>query len=244
MVEAIKETTSGERSSGRIAMRRFEEMDWDKNGMVNFKEFLFAYTRWKQVRTTGTLVSVPVLVHPPTVSDDDAAMPVARETAVCFYSLKFSHTSSTTRALTPWFWPFSCRGCCSGMERPSQTLENPPREEYRLALLALAAVVSCRNPGIRPEIKMVRRCKGKNGGITIGLSRSSSISRACIKRASMISTADELTSQLSTFAIPEKLNDVIIRTSDWNRDDHTFTSAPPFEYIPPEARGLACSSPL
>ncbi|XP_024968551.1 probable calcium-binding protein CML21 [Cynara cardunculus var. scolymus] len=46
MVRAINETTSGERSSGRIAMRRFEEMDWDKNGMVNFKEFLFAFTKW------------------------------------------------------------------------------------------------------------------------------------------------------------------------------------------------------
>lgn len=23
-----------------------EEMDWDKNGMVNYKEFLFAFTRW------------------------------------------------------------------------------------------------------------------------------------------------------------------------------------------------------
>lgn len=23
-----------------------EEMDWDKNGMVSFKEFLFACTRW------------------------------------------------------------------------------------------------------------------------------------------------------------------------------------------------------
>ncbi|ONK68204.1 uncharacterized protein A4U43_C05F8780 [Asparagus officinalis] len=46
MVQAINETTSGERSSGPIAMRRFEEMDWDKNGMVTFKEFLFAFTRW------------------------------------------------------------------------------------------------------------------------------------------------------------------------------------------------------
>lgn len=46
MVDAINETTSGERSSGRIAMKRFEEMDWDKNGMVTFKEFLFAFTRW------------------------------------------------------------------------------------------------------------------------------------------------------------------------------------------------------
>ncbi|KAM7251880.1 hypothetical protein ACFE04_023763 [Oxalis oulophora] len=44
MIEAINE--SGERSSGRIAMKRFEEMDWDKNGMVNFKEFLFAFTGW------------------------------------------------------------------------------------------------------------------------------------------------------------------------------------------------------
>ncbi|KAI9100087.1 hypothetical protein K1719_024305 [Acacia pycnantha] len=46
MVEAINETISGERSSGRIAMKRFEEMDWDNNGMVSFKEFLFAFTRW------------------------------------------------------------------------------------------------------------------------------------------------------------------------------------------------------
>jgi hypothetical protein len=23
-----------------------EEMDWDRNGMVNFKEFLFAFTHW------------------------------------------------------------------------------------------------------------------------------------------------------------------------------------------------------
>ncbi|KAG6520666.1 probable calcium-binding protein CML21 [Zingiber officinale] len=46
MVHAINETTAGERSSGRIAMKRFEEMDWDKNGMVTFKEFLFAFTSW------------------------------------------------------------------------------------------------------------------------------------------------------------------------------------------------------
>ncbi|XP_019183147.1 PREDICTED: probable calcium-binding protein CML21 [Ipomoea nil] len=46
MVQAINETACGERSSGRIAMKRFEEMDWDKNGTVSFKEFLFAFTRW------------------------------------------------------------------------------------------------------------------------------------------------------------------------------------------------------
>ncbi|XP_024976575.1 probable calcium-binding protein CML21 [Cynara cardunculus var. scolymus] len=48
MVLAIEETTSGgpSDSDGQIAMQRFEEMDWDNNGMVNFKEFLFAFTRW------------------------------------------------------------------------------------------------------------------------------------------------------------------------------------------------------
>lgn len=46
MVDAINETSSGKPSSGRVAMQRFEEMDWDKNGMVNFKEFLFAFTNW------------------------------------------------------------------------------------------------------------------------------------------------------------------------------------------------------
>jgi len=46
MIQAINETTAGERSSGRIGVKRFEEMDWDKNGTVTFKEFLFAFTRW------------------------------------------------------------------------------------------------------------------------------------------------------------------------------------------------------
>ncbi|MED6119122.1 putative calcium-binding protein cml21 [Stylosanthes scabra] len=44
MIEAINE--SWEPSSKRIAIKRFEEMDWDKNGVVSFKEFLFAFTRW------------------------------------------------------------------------------------------------------------------------------------------------------------------------------------------------------
>lgn len=37
---------------------------------------------------------------------------------------------------------------------------------------------------------------------------------------------------------------VSIHTSDCNGDAHLFTLAPPFENIPPEARGLASSSPL
>ncbi|CAL1365732.1 unnamed protein product [Linum trigynum] len=44
LIQAIQD--SGERAAGRIALRRFEEMDWDKNGMVNIKEFLFAFTKW------------------------------------------------------------------------------------------------------------------------------------------------------------------------------------------------------
>ncbi|KAJ0751426.1 putative EF-hand domain-containing protein [Helianthus annuus] len=43
MIRAIEET---KQSEGQIAIKRFEEMDWDKNGTVNFKEFLFAFTRW------------------------------------------------------------------------------------------------------------------------------------------------------------------------------------------------------
>ncbi|XAR67310.1 hypothetical protein NMG60_11002017 [Bertholletia excelsa] len=46
MIQAINETGTGEQSSGALAMKRFEEMDWDKNGTVSFKEFLFAFTRW------------------------------------------------------------------------------------------------------------------------------------------------------------------------------------------------------
>ncbi|KAL7001096.1 putative calcium-binding protein cml21 [Sarracenia purpurea var. burkii] len=46
MIQAINEHFKGKQSSSRIAMKSFEEMDWDKNGMVNFKEFLFAFTRW------------------------------------------------------------------------------------------------------------------------------------------------------------------------------------------------------
>lgn len=46
MAQAINESSSGENSSGQLAMTRFEEMDWDKSGMVNFKEFLLTFTHW------------------------------------------------------------------------------------------------------------------------------------------------------------------------------------------------------
>ncbi|GMJ16020.1 hypothetical protein like AT4G26470 [Hibiscus trionum] len=51
MVQAINE--SGEHSSGPIATKRFEEMDWDKNGSVSFKEFLFAFTTWVGIEDLG-----------------------------------------------------------------------------------------------------------------------------------------------------------------------------------------------
>ncbi|KAK8579024.1 hypothetical protein V6N13_142259 [Hibiscus sabdariffa] len=51
MVQAINE--SGEHSSGPIATKRFEEMDWDKNGWVSFKEFLFAFTAWVGIEDFG-----------------------------------------------------------------------------------------------------------------------------------------------------------------------------------------------
>ncbi|KAK8648721.1 hypothetical protein V6N13_129465 [Hibiscus sabdariffa] len=50
MAQAINE--SGDRSSGKIAMKRFEEMDWDNNGSVTFKEFLFAFTNWVGIDDT------------------------------------------------------------------------------------------------------------------------------------------------------------------------------------------------
>lgn len=37
---------SPSRSADRLGVKRFEEMDWDHNGLVTFKEFLFAFTDW------------------------------------------------------------------------------------------------------------------------------------------------------------------------------------------------------
>ncbi|KAL3688730.1 hypothetical protein R1sor_015039 [Riccia sorocarpa] len=45
LVASLSQATPG-RQADKIGMRRFEEMDWDKNGMVTFKEFLFAFTNW------------------------------------------------------------------------------------------------------------------------------------------------------------------------------------------------------
>ncbi|KAH7432014.1 hypothetical protein KP509_07G004700 [Ceratopteris richardii] len=41
---------SGKRSNDQIGVKRFEEMDWDKDGTITFKEFLFAFTNWVGVK--------------------------------------------------------------------------------------------------------------------------------------------------------------------------------------------------
>eukprot|EP00249_Psilotum_nudum_P013749 c24487_g1_i2 orf=496-1161(-) len=47
IVLAINDASPGRRGAGdRIGVKRFEEMDWDKNGSITFKEFLFAFTNW------------------------------------------------------------------------------------------------------------------------------------------------------------------------------------------------------
>lgn len=50
IVEAIGHSSPGSRKSDRIGLKRFEEMDWDKSGLITFKEFLFAFTNWVDVK--------------------------------------------------------------------------------------------------------------------------------------------------------------------------------------------------
>ncbi|CAJ1779302.1 unnamed protein product [Sphenostylis stenocarpa] len=46
MVRTLNETSPRERSPARISKHRFQEMDWDKNGQVTFREFLFGFINW------------------------------------------------------------------------------------------------------------------------------------------------------------------------------------------------------
>ncbi|KAK7373488.1 hypothetical protein VNO80_06898 [Phaseolus coccineus] len=46
MVRTLNETNPRERSPARVSKHRFEEMDWDKNGQVTFREFLFGFINW------------------------------------------------------------------------------------------------------------------------------------------------------------------------------------------------------
>uniref|UniRef100_A0A2N9G5V1 EF-hand domain-containing protein n=1 Tax=Fagus sylvatica TaxID=28930 RepID=A0A2N9G5V1_FAGSY len=46
MVKALNETSPWEKSPSHITKSRFKEMDWDKNGKISFREFLFAFIDW------------------------------------------------------------------------------------------------------------------------------------------------------------------------------------------------------
>lgn len=50
IVQAINDASPGSRHAGSIGLQRFEEMDCDKNGLITFKEFLFAFTNWVGVK--------------------------------------------------------------------------------------------------------------------------------------------------------------------------------------------------
>ncbi|KAL7081383.1 hypothetical protein ACP275_14G036500 [Erythranthe tilingii] len=46
VVKALNEASPKEKSPSHITRTRFKEMDWDKNGKVSFKEFLFSFISW------------------------------------------------------------------------------------------------------------------------------------------------------------------------------------------------------
>ncbi|KAK2987228.1 hypothetical protein RJ640_022260 [Escallonia rubra] len=46
LVKALNEASPWERSPAHISRTRFEEMDWDRNGNVSFREFLFSLVNW------------------------------------------------------------------------------------------------------------------------------------------------------------------------------------------------------
>ncbi|KAI9114974.1 hypothetical protein K1719_013987 [Acacia pycnantha] len=44
--KTLNETYPWERSPANITKIRFKEMDWDRNGQVTFREFLFGFLKW------------------------------------------------------------------------------------------------------------------------------------------------------------------------------------------------------
>lgn len=48
LIESMNESSSG-RMTDRTGITRFEEMDWDNNGLVTFKEFIFSFIDWVRV---------------------------------------------------------------------------------------------------------------------------------------------------------------------------------------------------
>eukprot|EP00246_Nothoceros_aenigmaticus_P013720 TRINITY_DN4865_c0_g1_i1.p1 TRINITY_DN4865_c0_g1~~TRINITY_DN4865_c0_g1_i1.p1 ORF type:complete len:225 (-),score=43.44 TRINITY_DN4865_c0_g1_i1:212-886(-) len=55
MIYAINEASPGTtRTADKIGVKRFEEMDWDRDGSISFKEFLFAFTSWVGLEQEGS----------------------------------------------------------------------------------------------------------------------------------------------------------------------------------------------
>ncbi|GMN62476.1 hypothetical protein TIFTF001_031562 [Ficus carica] len=51
MVKALSDSSTSGRSPAHISRSRFREMDWDRNGHVSFREFLFAFVHWVGIDT-------------------------------------------------------------------------------------------------------------------------------------------------------------------------------------------------
>lgn len=46
MVQTLNEASPVQETAGDIAVKRFQEMDWNRSGRITFKEFLFVFTNW------------------------------------------------------------------------------------------------------------------------------------------------------------------------------------------------------
>ncbi|XP_017975502.1 PREDICTED: probable calcium-binding protein CML22 isoform X3 [Theobroma cacao] len=55
MIKALNEASPWERSPAHVTRTRFKEMDWDKNGKVSFREFLFAFINWVGIESDEEL---------------------------------------------------------------------------------------------------------------------------------------------------------------------------------------------
>ncbi|KAJ0034713.1 hypothetical protein Pint_25414 [Pistacia integerrima] len=51
MLKSLNESYPREKSPAHVTKNRFKEMDWDKNGKVSFREFLFSLIRWVGIDT-------------------------------------------------------------------------------------------------------------------------------------------------------------------------------------------------
>lgn len=60
MIKAMNEDFPMEKSPTHILKTRFKEMDWNKDGKVSFREFLFSLINWVGFESTDE-VAVPAI---------------------------------------------------------------------------------------------------------------------------------------------------------------------------------------